>query len=144
MPFSSRAVRMLVRVLLVSAGPVQAADLVVRVVGPLAPGGEIGCALFADADGFPMDNAAARQLWLPATAGASCRYSGLPDGRYAVSVSHDRNGNHRVDTNLFGIPTEAWGVSNNVRPKLRPPRFEEAAFTLRGDDARAIDVQVLR
>jgi uncharacterized protein (DUF2141 family) len=106
-------------------------DLVVRVVGIQAPQGQLGCSLFADAGGFPMDNARAQQQWLPAQGdGVTCRFAGLAPGRYAVSVGHDLNGNRRVDTNLLGMPTEAWGVSNNVRPTLRPPRFDEAAFTV--------------
>ena len=31
---------------------------------------------------------------------------------------------------MFGIPKEPWGVANGVRPKMRPPRFEEAAFEI--------------
>ena len=125
--------------------PAAAAELVVR-VGALATGdGQVGCALFAGPDGFPMDNGRAQQQWQPASIGGiSCRFEGLAAGRYAVAVSHDLNGNRRVDTNLFGIPTEAWGVSNNVRPMLRAPRFEEAAFTLGAEQSLTLDIQVAR
>lgn len=106
-------------------------DLLVRIGGIQAPLGQVGCSLFADASGFPMDNARAQQQWLPAQAdGVTCRFAGLAPGRYAVSVGHDLNGNRRVDTNLVGMPTEPWGVSNNARPALRAPRFDEAAFTV--------------
>lgn len=106
-------------------------DLVVRISGIKAPLGQVGCSLFAEASGFPMDNALAQQQWLPAEGdGVTCRFGGLAPGRYAVSVGHDLNGNRRVDTNLLGMPTEQWGVSNNARPALRAPRFEEAAFTV--------------
>ncbi len=110
--------------LLTPAQPAAAADLVVRVSGIASASGEIGCTLFAGPDGFPMDATRARQQWQPARqGGVSCRFESLAAGRYAVAVSHDLNGNHRVDTNLFGMPTEAWGVSGNVRPALRAPRF---------------------
>ena len=62
--------------------------------------------------------------------GVMYRFSGLAPGRYAVAVGHDLNGNRRVDTNLLGMPTEQWGVSNNARPALRVPRFEETACTV--------------
>lgn len=111
--------------------PAQAAgtEVVVRVSGIAASTGEIGCALFPAGSAFPMDASGARQIWVKAdAAGVACRFDGVADGSWAVSVSHDLNGNRKVDSNFFGIPTEAWGVSNNVRPSLRAPRFDEAAF----------------
>ena len=122
-----------------------ATELTVRVGGIEASKGAIGCALFSGASGFPLDNAQALQSWLPAqSGGVACRFPMLQPGRYAVAVSHDLNGNRRLDTNFFGIPVEAWGVSNNVRPTLRSPRFDEAAFTLGADQALVIEVQVAK
>ena len=127
-----------------AAATAAASEVVVKVSG-IAGGGEIGCALFGAAAGFPMDNGAARQLWLPAdAAGVTCRFADVPEGAWAVSVSHDLNGNRKVDTNLFGIPTEAWGVSNNARPRLRAPRFDEAAFQVTADRPVALDVKVAK
>ena len=57
-----------------------------------------------------------------------CRFPDVAPGGHAVSVGHDLNGNKRVDVDLLGRPNEPWGVSNNVRPTLRAPRFEEALF----------------
>lgn len=117
--------------LLALSSAASATDLLVRVVGLTAPLGQVGCSLFTDEQGFPMDNSRARVQWLPAQAdGATCRFSNVAPGRYAVSIAHDRNGNRRVDTNFIGLPTEPWGVSNNARPTLRAPRFDEAAFTV--------------
>jgi len=122
-----------------------AADVVVNVTGISDARGAIGFALFPDSRGFPMDNSGAKALWLPADPkGVSCRYADLPDGTYAVSVSHDLNGNRRTDTNFLGIPTEAWGVSNNARPAMRAPRFDEAAFKVVGGQSVTIDVRVAK
>lgn len=57
---------------------------------------------------------------------------GVPPGRYAAQITHDENGNKKVDRGLFGIPREGIGFSNNVRVHLRAPRFAEAAFTVTG------------
>lgn len=106
-----------------------AAEVVVRISGLTEPLGQVDCALFAGPKGFPMDNAAARTQSHAADAkGVTCRYSDVAEGTYAVSIGHDRNGNKRVDTNFLGMPKEQWGVSNNVRPSLRAPRFNEAMF----------------
>jgi len=125
--------------------PVIAAELIVNVTGISDAPGQIGCALFKGPQGFPMDSSAARQAWLPADPkGVTCRFADVTDGSYAVSVSHDRNGNKKVDTNFLGIPTEAWGVSNNARPSLRAPRFEEAVFKMADNKDLTIDIRVTK
>lgn len=135
----------LIATTLLLASPVRAADLVVRVTGIPAASGEIGCALFTAAEGFPMDDAVARRVRLPADpAGVSCRFADVPAGRYAVAVSHDANGNRKLDTNLIGLPTEAWGVSNNARPSLRAPRFDEARFDVADGRETVIEVKVVK
>ena len=123
-----------------------AAELLVRITGLSEPLGQVGCSLFAGQAGFPMDNAGARQLWQAADAkGVTCRYSDVPEGTYAVSIGHDLNGNKRVDTNFIGLPTEQWGVSNNVRPNLRAPRFDEAMFKVAADAKEVvIDIKVAK
>jgi len=121
-----------------------AAQVVVRVSGVQEPLGQIGCSLFSSPQGFPMDNGSARVVWLTAEAqGVTCRFDNVPEGRYAVSVGHDLNRNRRVDTNLFGLPTEQWGVSNNARRTLRAPRFDEAVFLVQANAGEvAIDIKV--
>lgn len=124
----------------------EAAGVIVRISGLAEPLGQVGCSLFATADGFPMDNSGARNLWPRAeTQGVTCRFANVPEGRYAVSVGHDRNGNRRVDTNFVGLPTEPWGVSNNARTALRAPRFEEAAIKVAADvQDIVIDIKVAK
>ncbi len=127
------------------ASAVSAADIVVKISGIEESRGEIGCALFKGPDGFPMDNSVARQQWQPAQKGeVECRFRDVPDGSYAASASHDLNGNRRVDTNFLGMPQEAWGVSNNVRPTLRAPRFEEAVFQVREGRDQQLDIRVAK
>ena len=125
--------------------PAGAAEIVVNVAGADSADGEIGCALYGGEEGFPMDASAATQSWHPVLDGsAECRFTGIEAGRYAVAVSHDLNGNRVTDTNLFGMPREAWGVSGNVRPKLRAPKFSEAAFDVAGDTVTRIDIRIER
>ncbi len=127
-------------------GPaVWAGEVVVQVSGIKADTGEIGCALFGDAKGFPMERANAKAVWQAASQeGVTCRFADVPPGRYGVAVSHDLNGNRKTDTRFFGIPTEDWGVSNNVRPRMRAPRFEEAAFAVGEGEIVTVKVKVGR
>lgn len=52
------------------------------------------------------------------------------------------NENGRTDKTFVGIPTEAWGVSNNVRPSMRPPRFAEAVFQIQDESPLRMEVKV--
>jgi uncharacterized protein (DUF2141 family) len=136
--------RLLAAFALLLASTASSATLTVTITGVEAPLGSLGCSLFADARGFPMDNGAARVQWLPSQTGRmTCRFDNVASGRYAVAIGHDANGNRRVDTNLFGMPTEQWGVSGNVRPSLRAPRFDQAAFAMPADGSDlAIEITV--
>lgn len=135
----SRVPRRLLLALLLLPASARAAELLVQVRGIDEPRGEIGCSLFAGSAGFLADGGAAQVLWVPAKGkDATCRFDGLKAGAYAVAVAHDSNGNHEMDTNFIGIPVEQWGVSNNIRPTFRAPRFEESSFKIAGADDRVV------
>ncbi len=51
---------------------------------------------------------------------------GLPLGEYAISIYHDGNANETLDTNLFKLPAEPYGFSNDARGTFGPPSFEDA------------------
>lgn len=53
----------------------------------------------------------------------------LPPGDYAVSVFHDLNANHELDTNFIGFPKEPFGFSGPMG-RFGPPAFDEARFHL--------------
>ncbi|MCA8832014.1 DUF2141 domain-containing protein [Hymenobacter sp. BT728] len=56
----------------------------------------------------------------------------LPAGEWAVAITQDVNNNDKLDKNLMGIPTEPFAFSNNVRPRLAPPAFDDCKFTVAG------------
>lgn len=125
--------------------PAHAGALEIRVTGIASDKGEVGCALYKGPDGFPMDPSKAVQQWQPANpAGVTCRFEGLAQGRYAVALSHDLNGNRKTDTNFIGLPKEAWGVTNNSRPSMRAPRFEEAAVSIAPDQTMSQTVRIAK
>ena len=59
-------------------------------------------------------------------------FSDLADGQYAVKVFHDENGNHSLDTNMLGVPSEGYGFSNNAG-SFGPASFKDASFSLQAD-----------
>ena len=56
----------------------------------------------------------------------------LAPGEWAVAISQDLNNNDKLDKNFLGIPTEPFAFSNNVKPRLSAPKFEECKFTVTG------------
>lgn len=56
----------------------------------------------------------------------------LPLGDWAVAITQDTNNNDKLDKNFMGIPTEPFAFSNNVRPRLSPPDFNDCKFTVSG------------
>jgi uncharacterized protein (DUF2141 family) len=108
--------------------------LTVRVSGLRSTNGQVGCTLYASAKGFPTDSTAALQRrWCPIASGAStCTFDPIPAGTYAVACFHDENKNGKLDTGLFGIPTEGTVVSNNAKGFMGPPSFDKAKFPFSG------------
>lgn len=106
--------------------------------------GDAGCLLFKAAEGFPdQRDKAWRVLHVPIEQGrAVCEFKDVPAGIYAAVVLHDENLNHRMDKNFLGIPQEGWGVSNNVRPAMSAPRFQDATFTIKPSAPAAVTIQL--
>lgn len=67
-------------------------------------------------------------------------FSNLKSGKYAVAVYHDENSNEKIDTNIWGVPEELYGFSNNVRGTFGPPSLEKQLFELHG--AVIINIQL--
>lgn len=129
----------------VATGPAWAGDLVVVVSNVGSAAGEVLCALHVNAAGFPTAAAAVATRAVKAgPQGVTCHFAGLRAGAYAVAVVHDLNGNRKVDTNLLGLPVEDWGVSNNVRPRLRSPSFAEAQVQVGETGSTSIGVTLGR
>jgi uncharacterized protein (DUF2141 family) len=56
----------------------------------------------------------------------------LTPGEWAVAISQDINNNDKLDKNFLGIPTEPFAFSNNVKPRLAAPNFQQCKFTVVG------------
>lgn len=53
----------------------------------------------------------------------------LPKGEYAVTMYHDENSDDKMNTNLIGIPKEAYGFSNNIQPRMSAPKYKDCKFS---------------
>jgi uncharacterized protein (DUF2141 family) len=116
------------------AAPPQGGVIHVDIVGLRNNKGQVFCALYASAEGFPKDGQKAiRRDTSSVTEGkAACEFPGIERGTYAVSVFHDENSNGKLDTNFLGIPREGVGASNDARGHMGPPKFNAAQFQFPG------------
>ncbi len=108
--------------------------LTVRISQLRSSAGQVGCMIYNSAKGFPTDSSAALQrLWCPiANTASSCAFAPVAAGTYAVACFHDENKNGKLDTGLFGIPTEGTVVSNHAKGFMGPPSFDKAKFVFAG------------
>lgn len=57
-------------------------------------------------------------------------WEGIPKGKYALSLFHDKNKNKELDTYWYGFPKEPFGFSNNAKGHFGPPTFDQCLFEL--------------
>ncbi len=128
--------------LLTGAGvPAEGGVIEILVKGIASPEGRLFVGLFRPEDEFPRQKQAYQGVVVVVdNQEAVTRFANVPDGTYAVAVYHDLNRNGELDRNLFGVPKEDYGFSNNARGSFGAPAFKEAAFEHGGTTRIAIDL----
>jgi uncharacterized protein (DUF2141 family) len=102
--------------------------------------GNIMLAVFEKEQDFLIDERAifAKAYSIPQKGSMLISIPALPFGKYAIAVYHDANNNQELDKNMFGVPKEAYGFSNNVRSKWRAPQYKEAQINFSTDQQKLI------
>ena len=131
-------------ILLFIAASIMAQDsgrIELTVEGVPSDQGQIRAALFDSPEGFPEEIKRGKMLTSSEVSNGQTEivFSDVPFGEYVLAVFHDENSNGELDTNKRGIPLEALGVSNNVKLKLGPPKYESALFKM-GDSLNAMTI----
>jgi uncharacterized protein (DUF2141 family) len=119
----------------------------VVVVGLHSNDGEVDCALFGGAGGFPDDSSKAGKTTKSKIekGQAVCMFVDVAPGDYAVSVFHDENSNGKLDRNFMGMPKEGVGASNDAAGHFGPPKYDDARFSYKGGrSVSAIHLKYLR
>ena len=107
--------------------------LSVAVNGARNDNGAVRCGLYSSPNGFrepgrEMHGAVAHIK----NGHATCVFSGIPAGTYAVAVFHAENNETQMETGLFGRPKQGYGFSRNPSSAFGPPGFDSAAFEYNG------------
>ena len=66
----------------------------------------------------------------------------IPAGRYAIAVFQDKNSDGKLNTNLFGSPSEPYGFSNNKYGMFGPPDFEDVSFLMENGKTISITINL--
>ena len=106
--------------------------IVVNISGFESNEGEVYVALYDSADTF-LNKHVEGQVGELSDLKSTVTFEGIENGTYAISVFHDENGNKKLDTGMFGIPSEPVGTSNNATGFFGPPEFEDAKFEAAGE-----------
>jgi uncharacterized protein (DUF2141 family) len=114
-----------------SFGQAETYNLTVKVSGIAVKKGMVEFGLFRDPNKFTKVGGTYRMMRVKVDSGEeTVTFHQLPKGTYAVCIYLDENGNNQCDKNMFGIPTERFAFSNNVRPMLSAPSFESCSIRL--------------
>ena len=74
------------------------------------------------------------------TGNTTVNFSVKENEYYAIAVFLDENENGKLDTNLFGIPQEFYGFSNNATGFMSSPSFNKAKLKM--DTDKTITIQL--
>ncbi len=55
-------------------------------------------------------------------------FNDVEPGDYAIRYFHDENSNQGFDNNMFGMPIEGYGFSNNAPVNFGPPSYQQMTF----------------
>ena len=125
------------------AAPAFAADdaTVTLTFDTAATTGEIMVVLFGSEAAYGGQGAPVAQAMIDVAAGQHTATFTVPAGDYAVKSFHDVNGDGRMNTNPFGMPTEPYAFSNNARGNMGPATWDQARFSVEGDTAQTISLK---
>ena len=115
-----------------------AGDLTVKLHGIRAQTGLVKVAVVDSQEAWDGKAAPVQADGAPAQGEeASFTFKDLKPGNYAVMITHDENGNGKMDTNVVGMPLEGYGFSNNPQV-MRKAYFSEAKFDITGSPAAIV------
>jgi uncharacterized protein (DUF2141 family) len=87
----------------------------VEISGITVNGGSVYVAVYSNANDYKAETAYTKFILDPVNSVITSDLE-LPEGEYVVSVFQDKNGDGKLNTAIFGIPTEHVGMTNyNLR-----------------------------
>ena len=101
--------------------------------------GTLHVGLANDEKTFTAESFKTQTLSVPASGAVQVVFDGLPEGKYAVRIFQDLNGNGKMDFN-GQMPGEPFAFSN-ITMLMGPPSYSDAVFDL--SENKVIDVSMM-
>ena len=97
--------------------------------------------LWTSASGFPSKTEQASKQMVVDIPGAEITavFENVAPGTYAISITHDENGNNKMDTGFMGKPKEGYGASGNPKNRFSAPAYDKCKFEV-GADGTSIEI----
>jgi uncharacterized protein (DUF2141 family) len=117
----------------------------IEILGLRSAKGQLLGAIFHGEKGFPNEAryAIARGALKLTDKRAAMQFDNLPPGQFAFAVVHDENANNKMETGMFGIPTEGYGMSRDAKANFGPPSYSDAKLTLAPGEHKRIVVHMV-
>jgi uncharacterized protein (DUF2141 family) len=122
---------------------IQAQNIKVKVQNLNQKQGIVHARLCRDTDDFLGDKFKELASKISPSGEAEMVFNNIPTGKYVVWLYQDTDNSGDLTINVFGIPTEPFGFSNNPRIKIGPPAFSEASFDVKNDVTLTINLRKL-
>jgi uncharacterized protein (DUF2141 family) len=104
--------------------------------------GQVRVALFDNAEAYAGRGAPVAQSVVDVAAGQrQATFPDLKPGTYAAKIFHDIDGDGRMATNPFGMPTEPYAFTNNARGNMGPAGWDRAQVAVTGPTAQTISLR---
>ena len=117
-----------------SAALAQSANTITVVVDGLRNDqGNVRCGLYNSPVGFRETGKEFKGVVAPISGGkATCLFSDIPPGSYAVALFHAEHNETTLPTGAFGIPKLGYGFSRDAKGSFGPPSFDACAYKYTG------------
>lgn len=125
-----------------AAATAQPASLEVSFNGIETPKGNIMMVLFDSEEGYNTEKPMRAVMVAADNANVKTLIEGLSPGRYAVKSFHDIDGDNKMGSNPYGMPTEPFAFSNNAHGQMGPAAWADAVFEVKaGTNITKITIQ---
>jgi len=117
-----------------SARPQGKGSLHVKIVGLPSNAGRVKAAIYNSESAYEAHQGSFGKSFLPISDHRSeWVLEDIPFGEYALMFYHDANDNQKFDRNVFGLPKERYGFSNDAKPRLGLPSYDAVKFAVDAD-----------
>jgi uncharacterized protein (DUF2141 family) len=104
---------------------IAAQTLTVEITGIKNDQGKILLQLFDSNENYQSNKAYSANMIKAKKGVVSVTFNDLVAGEYAIRYFHDENDNGQLEKNLFGMPVEGYGFSNNAKADFGPVSFDD-------------------